>query len=129
MKKHLGNKPVPYSRDVEGTRIEKDFSMKTRAAVRPKKQPAAEIPPGLSATEQDLVRHVHNGYQLETDSLDGDPLLRSLKDSEVIRPLSATRNTIKALEERGLIALAGGDDPLRIVWQLQKNKTAKKSRR
>jgi hypothetical protein len=79
--------------------------------------------------EQDLVRHVHNGYQLETDSLGGDPLLRRLKDSEVIRPLSATRNTIKALEERGLIAPAGGDDPLRIVWHLQKDKTAKKSRR
>jgi hypothetical protein len=70
---------------------------------------------------------VHNGYQLETDSLGGDPLLRRLKDSEVIRPLSATRNTVKALEERGLIAPAGGDDPLRIVWHLQKNKTAKKS--
>jgi len=109
--------------------MDKDFSMKTRAAVRPKKQPAAEIPSGLSATEQDLVRHVHNGYQLETDSLGGDPLLRRLKDSEVIRPLSATRNTIKALEERGLIAPAGGDDPLRIVWHLQKDKTAKKSRR
>jgi hypothetical protein len=44
--------------------------------------------------------------------------------------MSATRNTVKALEERGLIAPAGGgDDPLRIVWHLQKNKTAKKSRR
>ena len=71
--------------------MDKNFSMKTRAAVRPKKQPAAEIPSGLSATEQDLVRHVHNGYQLETDSL--------------------------------------GGDPLRIVWHLQKDKTAKKSRR
>jgi hypothetical protein len=87
------------------------------------------MPSGLSATEQDLVRHVQNGYQLETDSPGGDPLLRRLKDSEVIRPLSATRNTVKALEERGLIASAGGDDPLRIIWHLQKNKTAKKSRR
>ena len=65
--------------------------MKTRATVRPKKQPADEIPSVLSATEQDLVRHVLNGYQLETDSLGGDPLLRRLKDSEVIRPMSATQ--------------------------------------
>jgi len=108
--------------------MDKYFSMKTRATVRPKKQPADEIPSVLSATEQDLVRHVLNGYQLETDSLGGDPLLRRLKDSEVIRPMSATRNTVKALEGRGLIAPAGGgDDPLRIVWHLQQTKAAKKS--
>ena len=37
-------------------------------------------------------------YQLETDSLGGNPVLRRLKDNEEIRPLSANRNTIKAME-------------------------------
>jgi hypothetical protein len=64
-------------------------------------------------------------YQLETDSLGADPLLRRLKDNEVIRPQSVTLNTIKALEERGLIASVERDDPLRMVWQ----PVAKKSRR
>ena len=88
----------------------------------PKKKPAGVMPSLLTETEQELVSHLQNGFQLETDSLGGNPLLRRLNDSEVIRPLSATRNTVKALEERGLIAPAKGDDPLRIVWQLQKTK-------
>jgi hypothetical protein len=51
------------------------------------------VPSGLTETEQDLLWHLQNGYQLETESPDGDLLLRRLKNSEVIRPLSATRNT------------------------------------
>ena len=47
---------------------------------------------------------MENGHQLETDSLGGDPVLRRLKDDEVVRPPSANRNTVKALEERGLIS-------------------------
>ncbi|HKU26613.1 MAG TPA: hypothetical protein VJQ54_14145, partial [Candidatus Sulfotelmatobacter sp.] len=47
----------------------------------------------LSETERDLLSHLQDGYELETDSLGGDPLLRRLKDRDVIRPLSATRNT------------------------------------
>jgi len=90
-----------------------------------KKQTAGAIPSGLTETEQDLLSHLQNGYQLETDLQGGDPLLRRLKDSEVIRPLSATRNTVKALEDRGLIAPAKGNDPLRVVWRLQKIKEAK----
>jgi hypothetical protein len=43
------------------------------------------------------------GYQLETDSLGGNPILHRAKDDEAIRPLSGNRNTIKTLEERGLI--------------------------
>jgi len=93
--------------------------MKRRTVVTPKRRTGA-IPSGLTETEQDLLSHLQNGYQLETDLLGGDPLLRRLKDSEVIRPLSATRDTVKALEERGLIAPAKGDDPLRVVWRLQK---------
>ena len=40
----------------------------------------------------------------KTDSLDGDPVLRSLKGNEVIRPASANRNTADALAERGLLS-------------------------
>jgi hypothetical protein len=43
-----------------------------------------------------------------------------LKDNEEIRPLSANRNTIKAMEERGLISPGKGRDPLTIVWRLKK---------
>ena len=78
------------------------------------------MPSLLTETEQELVSHLQNGFQLETDSLGGNPLLRRLNDSEVIRPLSATRNTVKALEERGVIVPAKSNDPLSIVWQLQK---------
>ena len=102
--------------------------MKRRTTGKPKKQSADRVPSGLTETEQDLLSHLQNGYQLETESLGGDLLLRKLKSSEVIRPLSATRNTVKALQERGLIAPGEGDDPLRIVWHLQKTKAAEKSR-
>jgi hypothetical protein len=99
--------------------------MKKRAAIMPNKRTEDAIPSSLTETEQDLVSHLQNGYQLETDLLGGDPLLRRLKDSAVIRPLSATRNTVKALEDRGLITPAKGDDPLRVVWRLQKIKAPK----
>jgi len=45
---------------------------------------------------------------LETDSLGGNPVLRRSKDDEGIRPLSANRNTIKAMEQRGLISPGKG---------------------
>jgi hypothetical protein len=44
-----------------------------------------------------------------------------LKDNEEIRPLSANRNTIKAMEQRGLISPGKGRDPLTIVWRLKKS--------
>jgi hypothetical protein len=62
-----------------------------------------------------------HGYQLKTDSLGGNPVLRRLKDDEVIRPLSANASTVKALEERSLIHAGKGRDPLTIVWRLNKN--------
>jgi hypothetical protein len=108
--------------------VRTDSSMKRRMTGKPKKQGADRVPSGLTETEQNLLSHLQNGYQLETDSLGGDPQLRRLENSEVVRPLSATRNTVKALQERGLIAPAEGDDPLRVVWHLQKTKAAKKSR-
>jgi hypothetical protein len=72
----------------------------------------------LSEAEQDLLRQLQDGYELETDTLGGDMLLRHPKTGEITRPLSATRNTLKALEERGLIAPGKGDKPLRFVWNL-----------
>ncbi|HZR58076.1 MAG TPA: hypothetical protein VFA74_14470 [Terriglobales bacterium] len=52
------------------------------------KKKAASASPKLTEGEQDLLSHMHNGYQLETNSLGGDPILRRLKDSEVVRPLA-----------------------------------------
>jgi len=43
-----------------------------------------------------------------------------LKDDEEIRHLSANRNTIKAMEQRGLISPGKGHEPLTIVWRLKK---------
>ena len=87
---------------------------------RKKAASAASVSPKLTEGEQDLLSHIQHGYQLETNSLGGDPILRRSKDNEVIRPLSANRNTIKALELRGLISPGEGRDPLTIVWRLKK---------
>ena len=81
------------------------------------KKKAAIPPPKLTQTEQDLFSHIQNGYQLETDSLGGNPVLRHLKNNEEIRPLSANRNTIKALEQRGLISPNKGGGAFTIVWR------------
>ncbi len=43
-----------------------------------KKQPGAVLPK-LTEAEQDLIWHMEHGYQLETDSLGGDLVLRRLK--------------------------------------------------
>jgi hypothetical protein len=59
-----------------------------------KKQPRAVLPK-LTEAEQDLISHMEDRYQLETDSLGGNPALRRLKDEEVIRPASANHNTVK----------------------------------
>jgi hypothetical protein len=99
---------------------------KLRQGTRPsmaKKKEAAKIAPKVSEAEQDLLTHMADGYQLETDLLGGNPVLRNLKNDEAIRPLSANRNSIKALQERGLITPGKGHDPLTISWRL--NKTAK----
>jgi hypothetical protein len=84
------------------------------------KKKAADLHPKLTETEQDLLSHIQHGYQLETDSLGSNPVLRRLKDNEEMRPLSASRNTIKALEQRGLISAGKGRDPLTIVWRVKK---------
>lgn len=82
------------------------------------KKKAANVAPKLTAGEQDLLSQMQKGYQLETDSLGGNPVLRRLKDNELIRPLSANASTVKALQERGLIHAAKDRDPLTIVWRL-----------
>lgn len=85
----------------------------------PKKK-SRTVPPKLTDAEQDLVWHMEHGYQLETDSLGADAVLRRLKDDEAVRPSSANRNTVKALEERGLISPSRGQDPLTMVWHFKK---------
>jgi len=84
------------------------------------KKKTANLLPKLTETEQDLLSRMQEGYQLETDSLGGDPILRRSKDGEGIRPLSANRNTIKALEQRGLISPGKGREPLTILWRRKK---------
>ncbi len=79
-------------------------------------------PVKLTDAEQDLISQMEHGYQLETDSLGGDPVLRS-KDGEVVRPASANRNTVKALEDRGRIVQDEGRDPLKIEWHLNDQKS------
>lgn len=78
------------------------------------------LPPKLTETELNLLSQLEDGYQLETDSLGGNPVLRRLKDNEVLRPADANASTVKALEQRGLIRLGKGRDPLTISWRLTK---------
>lgn len=83
---------------------------------------AEKVAPRLSEPEQDLLAHMERGYQLVTDLLGGDPVLRRAKDDEVIRPVSVNRNTINTLQESGLITPVKGRDPLTTVWHLNKKK-------
>src|SRR2546422_7414558 len=87
----------------------------------PKKR-TANVLPKLTEIEQDLLSHMQQGYQLETDSLGGNPILRRLKNNEEVRPLSANRNTVKAMEKRGLIRPGKSRDPLTIKWRLKRKR-------
>ena len=80
------------------------------------------LPPKLTQAEQDLLSQLQNGYQLETDSLGGNPVLRRVKTSEVLRPADANASTVKALQQRGLIRPGKGRDPLTISWNLKRGK-------
>ena len=84
-----------------------------------KKKPANTMPK-LTEGEQDLLSQMQNGYQLETDSLGGNPVLRRVKNDELIRPMSVNASTVKALQGHGLIRAAKGRDPLTIAWRLSK---------
>ena len=84
-----------------------------------KKKNASPMPK-LTEGEQVLIDKMQGGYELETDSLGGNPVLRRVKDGEVIRPLSANASTVKALQDRGLIHATKGRDPFTIVWRSKK---------
>jgi hypothetical protein len=79
----------------------------------------------LTDTEAGLLSKMEGGYQLENNPLGGGLLLRRLKDNEVLRPASANLNTVKALEERGLIRPVKSRDPLTTLWQVS-NRTRRK---
>lgn len=97
------------------------MAKKKASSIRQKAKPSySRVIKKLTETEEDLLRQMEQGYQLETDSLGGNPVLRRLKDDELMRPASANRNTVKALEESGLIVPGKGGDPLKIVWRLKK---------
>ena len=87
-----------------------------------KKKVQLEVPSELTDPELDLLAHLDEGYQLQTDSLGADPILRNLKNGEAIRPVSVNRNTIKILQERGLIRPGKGKEPLTVVWRRVKEK-------
>ncbi len=93
---------------------------KRPAKKRTSNKRSAEALPTLTEGEHDLLSHMESGYQLETDSLGGNPVLRRLKDNEVMRPTSANRNTVKALEDRGLIVQGKDFDALKIVWRVKR---------
>ena len=84
------------------------------------KKKTANLLPKLTETEQDLLSHIQKGYQLETDSLGSNSVLPRLKDNGEIRSLSPNRNTIKALEQRGLISPGKGHDPLTILRRVKR---------
>jgi len=86
---------------------------KKRSLKKPNPKPLAN----LTETEQDLLWHLEHGYQLETDSLGSDPVLRRLTDNETVRPASVNRTTVEALAERGLITQAKSRVPLKVVWR------------
>lgn len=77
----------------------------------------------LTESEQELLASMAQGYQLETDSLGGNPVLRRLKDDEVLRAADANASTVKALEQQGLIEREESGDPLTIAWRLTSGKT------
>ena len=64
----------------------------------------------LSEAEQDLVSHMEQGWRLETDSLGGNPVLREPKSGEALRPPSANRGTVEALEKHRLIVPGKGGE-------------------
>jgi hypothetical protein len=64
------------------------------------KKKQSSIPVKLTDSEESLLTHIEAGFELETDSLGGNPVLRRLKDNEVLRPADANASTVKALQQR-----------------------------
>jgi cytosine/adenosine deaminase-related metal-dependent hydrolase len=84
------------------------------------KKKAGGVTAKLTDAEQDTLTHLQQGYQLETDSLGANPVLRAPKDDEFLRPANANASTVKGLQKRGLIAPGKGRDLLTIAWHLKK---------
>lgn len=95
------------------------FALRQARPSMTKRKPAA-LESKLTDAEKDLLSRLEHGYQLETDSLGRNPVLRNLKDNEIIRPASSNASTVKALQQSGLIAPGRSRDPLTIVWRLAK---------
>jgi hypothetical protein len=70
----------------------------------PKKK-AATVTPKLTEGERDLLSQMEDGYQLETDSLGGNLVLRKLKDGEVTRPLSANASSVNPSVEMASVGV------------------------
>jgi hypothetical protein len=83
--------------------------------VRERKAPAE-----LTHIEANLLSEMQNGFELENSPLEGGLLLRKPKDNETLRPASVNLNTVKALEQRGLIRPVKSPDPLTTVWRVVK---------
>ena len=49
------------------------------------------------------------------------PSVAGFKDDEAVRPSSVNRETVRALEERGLISHGKSRDPLMVAWEMQKS--------
>lgn len=91
---------------------------KTRSSPQTKTSAKPQLPPKLSKTEADLLWHMAHGCQLETSSLNENPILRRLKDNAESRA-AANRRTVEALQQRGLIAVAKAGGVLNpTVWRL-----------
>lgn len=85
-----------------------------------RKKPLSANTAKLSKTEHDLLSHLENGFQLESDALGTGLRLRNLKDNSLVRTASANQSTLKALEERGLIKATPGPDQLTTIWRATK---------
>lgn len=85
-----------------------------------------QTPAKLSRREEDLLRHMAHGYQLETSSLWENPILRRLKDNSEVRA-TANRSTIEALHKGGFIAIAKEGSVVNpTVWRLTSKANAQK---
>ena len=65
-----------------------------------KRSRVESVYPKLSEAEQDLVQHLEQGYELETDSLGSNPILRGRRDDEVLRPSERLKNAVSSCKER-----------------------------
>jgi hypothetical protein len=77
------------------------------------KKKTANLLPKLTETEQDLLSHIQDGFQLETDSLGGNPVLRRFENGigkEIRMESTISTKDLKAKLDR--------KDPVKIVETL-----------